>query len=50
MGTDAERAHIKFNGMDGLPHARLNIDGKSKPAWQFDDAASAAKAAQTEKH
>jgi hypothetical protein len=28
----------------------LNYDGTNKPAWQLDDAASAAKAAQAQKH
>jgi len=50
LGTDANSAHVQLNGKDGLPRAKLDIDGTSKPAWQFDDAASAAKAAQDQKH
>lgn len=42
LGTDANSAHIKLNGKDGLPRAQLSLDGTNKPAWQFDDAASAA--------
>ena len=49
LGTYANSAHIQLNGKDGLPHAMLNLDGEGKPAWQFDDAASAAKAASTAK-
>lgn len=45
LGTDADSGHIQLNGKDGLPHAMLKVDGKGKPAWQFDDAASAASAA-----
>ncbi|OOG54620.1 hypothetical protein B0E47_11130 [Rhodanobacter sp. B05] len=50
LGTDANSAHIQINGKDGLPRAMLNYDGTNKPAWQLDDAASAAKAAQAQKH
>jgi hypothetical protein len=50
LGATADEVHMQVYGKDNLPHAQLNFDGKSKPAWQFDDAASAAKAAQTEKH
>jgi hypothetical protein len=45
LGTTANEVHMQFYGKDNLPHAQLNFDGKGKPAWQFDDAASAAKAA-----
>ncbi len=48
LGTDADSAHIRLNGKDGLPRARLNVDGANKPAWQFDDTESATKAAQTQ--
>jgi hypothetical protein len=50
FGTDTNSAHIQLNGKDGLPRAKLDLDGTNKPAWQFDDAASAAKAAQDQKH
>ena len=50
LGTDANSVHIQLNGKDGLPHAKLNLDGTNKPAWQFDDTESAAKAAQDQKH
>ncbi len=50
MGTDAKSAHVQFNGTDGLARTQLNVEGTSKPAWQFDDAKSAAKTAQAEKH
>jgi hypothetical protein len=53
LGTDPKSVHIKINGKDGLPRANLDFDGNHKPAWQFDDAASAAaaaKAAQAETH
>jgi hypothetical protein len=50
FGTDANSAHIQLKGKDGLPRAKLDFDGTNKPAWQFDDAASAAKAAQDQKH
>lgn len=56
MGTDAKTAHVQFNGTDGLARAQLNLDDANKPAWQFDDAASAKaaaekeQAAQVEKH
>lgn len=49
-GTDPNSVHIKINGKDGLPRAKLDYDGTHQPAWQFDDAESAAKAAQNEKH
>lgn len=45
FGTDANSGHIKLNGKDGLPHAKLEVDGAAKPVWQFDDAESAKKAA-----
>ena len=45
LGATANEVHMQFYGKDNLPHAQLNFDGKGKPAWQFDDAASAAKAA-----
>jgi hypothetical protein len=45
LGTDPKSVHIKINGKDGLPRANLDFDGDHKPTWQFDDAASAAKAA-----
>ncbi len=56
FGTDESSVHIKLNGKEGLPHAKLEVDGTGKPAWQFNDAASAKKAAdeqkaaQTEQH
>ena len=50
MGTDANSAHIKVNGKDGLLRAKLDFDGTNKPAWRFDDEESAAKAAQDQKH
>lgn len=51
FGADASTGHILLNGMDGLPRAKLTVDGtNTKPAWQFDDGASAAKAASTETH
>lgn len=50
LGTDANSVHIQLNGKDGLPRAKLNVDGTNKPAWQLDDAESAAKAAQDQKH
>jgi hypothetical protein len=50
LGTDPSSVYMKINGKDGLPRASLNFDGTNKPAWQFDDAASAAKAAQDQKH
>lgn len=50
LGTDADSAHIRINGKDGLPRANLDVSGASKPAWQLDDAASAAQAAQSGKH
>lgn len=46
LGADANTAHIQLNGTDGLPRAQLNVDGTNKPAWQFDDATSAKKAAE----
>lgn len=55
LGTDANSAHIKVYGKDGLPRAQLESDGNSRPAWRFDDAesakaeADAAKAAAAEK-
>lgn len=45
LSTNANSVHVRFNGTDGLPRTQMNVDGKSKPAWQFDDAASAASAA-----
>ena len=50
LGTDANSVHIQLTGKDGLSRAKLNLDGANKPAWQFDDAESAAKAAQDQKH
>ena len=50
LGTDADSAHIQLNGKDGLPRAKLNVDGTNKPAWQFDDTESASKAAQPQGH
>jgi hypothetical protein len=50
LGTTANEVHMQFYGKDNLPHAQLNFDGKGKPAWQFDDAESAAKAAQSQPH
>jgi hypothetical protein len=50
LGTDARSGHIQLNGTDGLPRARLDLDETNKPAWQFDDTASAAKAGQSETH
>jgi hypothetical protein len=49
LGTDANSVHVQLNGADGLSRAKLGVDGANKPAWQFDDAASAAKAAE-QKH
>ncbi|WP_426688866.1 hypothetical protein [Rhodanobacter ginsengiterrae] len=49
-GTDANSAHVQLNGKDGLPRAKLDLDGTSKPAWKFDDAASAAKSAASGQH
>ncbi|MGN6283317.1 hypothetical protein [Frateuria sp.] len=46
LGTDAGSVHAQFGGKDGLPRARLNVDGTAKPAWQFNDAAQATKVAQ----
>jgi hypothetical protein len=45
LGTDPGSVYIKINGKDGLPRADLNFDGSNKPAWRFDDTASATKAA-----
>jgi hypothetical protein len=50
LGTDANSVHLQLKGKDGLPRAKLNVDGTNKPAWQFDDTESAAKAAQDQKH
>ena len=50
LGSDAGSAHVQLNGKDGLPRAQLNLDGTSKPAWQFDDAESATKAAAAQVH
>ena len=47
LGATANEVHMQFYGKDNLPHAQLNFDGKGKPAWQFDDAESAAQAAKT---
>ncbi len=47
LGTTANEVHMQFYGKDNLPHAQLNFDGKGKPAWQFDDAQSAAQAAKS---
>lgn len=46
LGATANEVHMQMYGKDNLPHAALNFDGHSKPAWRFDDAESAAKAAQ----
>jgi len=48
FGTDANTAQIKINGKDGRPRANLDFDGTNKPAWRFDDAASASAAAEKE--
>ena len=45
LGTDTNSVHVQLNGTDGLSRARLNVDGKSKPGWQFDDTASSTRAA-----
>jgi len=50
LGSDTNSAHIQLNGRDGLPRAKLDVDGTNKPAWRFDDTESAAKAAQDQKH
>lgn len=50
LGTTAKEVHMQFYGKDNLPHAQLDFDGQGKPAWQFDDAASAAQAAKSETH
>jgi hypothetical protein len=50
LGTAANSVHVQLNGTDGLSRAKLDVDGANKPAWQFDDAASAAKAAQANTH
>ncbi|GGY15072.1 hypothetical protein GCM10008098_02460 [Rhodanobacter panaciterrae] len=50
LGTDANSVHLQLKGKDGLPRAKLNVDGTNRPAWQFDDRESAAKAAQDQKH
>jgi hypothetical protein len=47
--TDADSVHVKLNGTDGLPRAKLDVDGKNKPAWKFDDATSAPAAAKAAK-
>jgi hypothetical protein len=41
---------MQFYGKDNLPHAQLNFDGKGKPAWQCNDAQSAAQAAKSATH
>ncbi|WEN16206.1 hypothetical protein PY254_05935 [Rhodanobacter sp. AS-Z3] len=48
LGTDANSVHVQINGTDGLTRAKLDVDSKSKPAWQFDDADSAKAAAEKE--
>lgn len=50
LGSDANGVHVQFYGKDNLPRAALDIEGSGKPAWKFDDAASAAKAAQNQPH
>ena len=50
LGTGADNVSIELKGKDGHSRAKLGVEGASKPAWQFDDAASAAKAAQDQKH
>ncbi|KRE88629.1 hypothetical protein ASG87_08595 [Frateuria sp. Soil773] len=50
LGTGTDKVSIALKDKDGHPRARLGLDGANKPAWQFDDAASAAKAAQDSKH
>lgn len=50
LGSDANSVHIRLNGKDGLPRAKLNVDGIDKPTWQFDHTASATKAASTPGH
>lgn len=50
LGTDTDNVSIELKGKDGHPRAKLGLDGTSKPAWQFDDAESAAKATQNQKH
>jgi hypothetical protein len=43
LGTDADNVSIALKGKDGHPRAKLSLDGANRPAWQFDDAESAAK-------
>jgi len=50
LGTDTNNVSIELKDKDGHPRAKLGLDGANKPAWQFDDAESAAKAAQDQKH
>lgn len=50
LGTGTDNVSIALKDKDGHPRAKLGLDGTSKPAWQFDDAESAAKAAQAHKH
>lgn len=50
LSTDTDHASIALKGKDGHARAKLSLDGSTKPAWQFDDAESAAKAAQEQKH
>lgn len=49
LGTDTNNVSIKLKDKDGHPRANLTLDGANKPAWRFDDATSAAKAAQDQK-
>jgi len=50
LGTDTDSVSIALKDKDGHPRARLSLDGTSnKPAWKFDDAASAAEAAKADK-
>jgi hypothetical protein len=50
LGTDADNVSIALKDKSGHPRAKLSLDGANKPAWRFDDAESAAKAAQEQKH
>lgn len=50
LGTDADNVSIALKDKDGHPRAKLSLDGANKPAWRFDDAESAAKAAQEQTH
>jgi hypothetical protein len=50
LGTTTNDVHLQLYGKDNLPHAQLNFDGKGKPAWQCNDAQSAAQAAKSATH